>query len=149
MQDVLIGFIFVCFHHVYSTAAPLRHCVILCLCRVVCVGCTRKNRCHPSVNKFSHTVLHLTFVPVIGACLCSNRKHINYTGLTIFSVLITSVLCLSFLQGISVNQRTTFIILTLCALRSETWRPTLSYLRLPNLHRQVLYISLCLLCHAL
>lgn len=91
----------------------------------------------------THTVLHLTFVHVTAACLCSNRKHINYTGLEIISAFITRLLCLSLLQGISVSQRTIFITLTLCASRSETWRPAPSYLRLPNLHRQVLYISLC------
>lgn len=53
---------------------------------------------------------------------------------------------LSLFQDTSVNLRTMSITSTLYVLRSETWRPTLSSLRSPNLHIQVVWAFLLLLC---
>ena len=53
----------------------------------------------------------------------------------ILLIILTSLT--HFLQVTSVNPRTTFTTSTLCALRSETWRPALSCLRLPNPRTQV------------
>ncbi len=55
-------------------------------------------------------------------------------------MFVTSV-CLSPLQGTSANLRTIFITSTLCALKSETWRPAPSCLRSPNPHIQVLCMT--------
>lgn len=66
---------------------------------------------------------------------CSPIVHIRFNHFNIYSA------CLSLLQGTSVNLRTTFTTSTLYALRSETWKPALSCLRLPSPHMQVICIS--------